>query len=128
MGAKSTLVGIANRDGWTDTALVSALCDFIEELGPEAVAALPQFFQRRAIENGIVPDASPHDYRLLRAWCRLVWCSDEQAERRLAEAVADNAPADALFYSVADNRWVRYDEITARNTREDLERILAELD
>jgi hypothetical protein len=73
-------------------------------------------------------------YPYLRAWCRIQGSSASFTEDQVRRAIAQKAPATAIFERYADDgsgptgEWATYETITRPDTLAVIERVIAEMD
>lgn len=69
-----------------------------------------------------------HDYKHLRAWCRMMGSAPYYTTDQLDKARREHAPVDAVYYSIDAGRWATFREVTSVTTRAVIDRIISEWD
>ncbi len=67
------------------------------------------------------------EYFYVAAWGQLMAFPRWHIEREQERAAIHKAPADVVFYSTGETRWVRIGEVVNQTNREWVEKIVAEL-
>lgn len=67
---------------------------------------------------------TPSDYKFIAAWESLKDSPAATVEQLQRSAFAAHAPIDAVFFSLADNRWKRFGEIESHLMRAGMEAFL----
>jgi hypothetical protein len=60
--------------------------------------------------------AKPYPY--IWAWGEMLKSGKSYIQREEANAIRDNAPADAIYYREVPAKWHRFEEVTNAHTRE----------